>query len=87
MAGEVEMDYSADKDVSQKYCYRFGKIAVQKGFITEEQLKDAIIDQLEDNLNDRPHRLIGKILIDKDMMTMVQVNEVLNELFARENEE
>jgi hypothetical protein len=75
------MDFGADKSVSQKYCYRFGKIAVQKKFINGDQLKEAIVDQLEDNLNNKPHRLIGKILIDKDLMSLEQVNEVLNELF------
>lgn len=79
------MDPGVDKNVSQKYCYRFGKIAVQKKFINGDQLKEAIIDQLEDNLNDRPHRLIGKILIDKNLMSLEQVNEVLNELFPSEN--
>ena len=79
------MELGVDKSVSQKYCYRFGKIAVQKNFINEDQLKEAIIDQLEDNLNDRPHRLIGKILIDKDLMSLEQVNEVLNELFVDED--
>ena len=76
------MEHDVNKEVSQKYCYRFGKIAVQKKFINDDQLKESIIDQLEDNLNDRPHRLIGKILMDKDFMSLEQVNEVLNELFA-----
>lgn len=79
------MDPGVDKNVSQKYCYRFGKIAVRKKFINGDQLKEAIIDQLEDNLNDRPHRLIGKILIDKNLMSLEQVDEVLNELFPSEN--
>ncbi len=79
------MDRGVDKGVSQKYCYRFGKIAVEMKFINDKQLKEAIIDQLEDNLEDRPHRLIGKILIDKDLMSLEQVNEVLNELFPNED--
>ena len=79
------MDRDVDKEVSQKYCYRFGKIAVQKKFINGDQLKEAIIDQLEDNLNDKPHRLIGKILIDKNLMSLEQVDEVLNELFTDED--
>ena len=79
------MDPGVDKNVSQKYCYRFGKIAVQKKFINGDQLKEAIVDQLEDNLNNKPHRLIGKILIDKDLMSLEQVDEVLNELFPSED--
>lgn len=79
------MDHGVDKGVSQKYCYRFGKIAVQKKFINGDQLKEAIVDQLEDNLNNKPHRLIGKILIDKDLMSLEQVGEVLNELFPSED--
>lgn len=75
MANEV------DRELSEKYCARFAEIAVKKNFISQEQAKEAISDQLDDDLNNRPHRLIGRILMDKGWMTPQQIDQVLNELF------
>ncbi len=59
---------------------RFGKIAVDMGFITAEQLKEAITEQVEDDLADKPHRPIGKILLENGWITKEQIDIVLNEL-------
>jgi len=67
----------------QKLCYRFVNTAVKKGFITEDQLKDAMLKQLEDDLNERPHRLIGTILFEKGWITWQQIDIVLKELFKK----
>lgn len=80
------MSQPVNKEVSQKYCYRFGKIAVDKGFVTEAQLKDGIIEQLEDDLHQRPHRMIGRILFEKGWITSEQIETVLNELFKKKKE-
>ena len=69
-----------EKEVS-KLCRRFGTIAVKKGFVSQNQIKEAFMEQLDDDLNGREHRLIGTILFEKDMMTWDQVNIVLKELF------
>jgi len=69
-----------EKEVS-KLCRRFGTIAVKNGFITKDQLKDAFMAQLDDDLNGRDHRLIGTILFEKGLMTWEQVDRVLKELF------
>jgi hypothetical protein len=69
-----------EKEVS-KLCRRFGTIAVKKGFVSMSQIKDAFMEQLDDDLNGREHRLIGTILFEKDLMTWDQVNMVLKELF------
>ncbi len=58
---------------------RFGKIAVDMGFITAEQLKEAITEQVEDDLADKPHRPIGKILLESGLITKEQINIVLKE--------
>ncbi|HDH05478.1 MAG TPA: hypothetical protein ENH01_07180 [Nitrospirae bacterium] len=73
-----------DKELSEKYCTRFGMISVEKGFISAEQVKEALSEQLDDNLANRPHRLIGRILLDRGWMTPQQIETVLNELFKRE---
>jgi hypothetical protein len=69
-----------DKEVS-KLCRRFGTIAVKKGIVTPEQVKEAFMEQLDDDLNGREHRLIGTILFEKNLITWDQVDEVLRDLF------
>jgi len=78
MANEIE------RELSEKYCPRFAEIAVKKGYVTAEQVKEALSEQLDDNLNNRPHRLVGRILMDKGWMTPVQVDDVMNEMFKTE---
>ncbi len=81
------MDDDVDKKLTQKYCYRFGKIAVDKGFINREKLKEAIMEQIEDDLKEWPHRMIGMILFEKGWMTTKQIDEVLKELFEIKKEQ
>ncbi len=78
MADEV------DKELSAKYCYRFGMIAVEMEFISPEKVKEAMAEQVDDNLSNRPHRLLGRILLEKGWMTAQQIETVLNELFKRD---
>ena len=81
------MANDVDKELSKKYCPRFGKIAVEKGYVEVEQVKEALSEQLDDDLANRPHRLIGRIFLDKNLMTPQQIDEVLNEVFGMEDEE
>ncbi len=60
--------------------YRFGKITVDMGFITVKQLKEAVAEQVEDDLADKPHRFVGKILLDNGWITKEQLDIVLKEL-------
>ena len=69
-----------EKEVS-KLCRRFGMIAVKKEFVSADQIKEAFMEQLDDDLNGREHRLIGTILFEKSLMTWEQVDIVLKELF------
>ena len=78
MANEV------DKELSKKYCPRFGQIAVEKGYVTPEQVKQAVSEQIDDDMADRPHRLIGRIFLDNGNMNPQQIEMVLHELFKRE---
>jgi hypothetical protein len=72
---------NADKDNSDKYGPRFGYLAVEMGFSTPEQVKAAIAEQMEDNLANRAHRLMGRILLDNGWITHQQVEVILNEIF------
>lgn len=71
------------KIISDKYCARFGQTAVEMGFITEVQLKEALYCQVDENLSSKEHRLLGAILFDKEWMTSDQVEEVMNTLLKR----
>ncbi|MEW6666526.1 MAG: hypothetical protein AB1512_15050 [Thermodesulfobacteriota bacterium] len=68
---------------TREWCFRFGNIAVKRGFVTKEQVKQALLEQIDDDLNDRPHRLIGEILFVKDWITWEQMDVVLKELFVK----
>ena len=70
----------SDSAFAGDLCRRFGTIAVHKGFVTSEQVKRAMADQLEDDLNGREHRLLGTILYDNGSLSESQIEEVLVEL-------
>ncbi len=59
---------------------RFGIIAVRKGFITPEQLVEALAIQLKGDMEGKPHRLIGSILFDQGHLTIEQIKEGLRAL-------
>jgi hypothetical protein len=71
----------------REWCFRFGTIAVKRGMITREQLKEALVEQVEDDLNDRPHRLLGEILLERDWMSGDQIERVLRDLFRKDEAE
>ena len=71
------------KDISHRYCPRFGQVAVEMGFITEAQLKDALCCQIEEELSGKEHRLLGAVLFGKEWMTSDQIEQVLNTLMKR----
>ena len=56
---------------------RFGTIAIEKGFITKEQLMDAIGIQVSDEIEHKAHRRIGTILFDLGYISHPQIDEVL----------
>ncbi len=77
---EYKLD-DAYKELSNQYSRRFGKIAVDKKFIMTEELKEAMAEQIEDDISNKPHRLIGQILLQKGWITDEQIEIVLNELY------
>ncbi|WP_432823082.1 hypothetical protein [Trichloromonas sp.] len=56
---------------------RFGMIAVKLGYITPTQLRQAMIRQLDDDMEGRPHRLLGDILLEFGWISAQQRDEVL----------
>lgn len=66
---------------SDKYCPRFGHLAVEMGYVSSKQLKEALSEQVDDNLSGRPHRILGAIFFDRGWMSPGQIEEVLNRMF------
>lgn len=61
------------------YDIQFGQITVKLEFLTEEQLKEALYEQIKDDLTHRPHRFLGEICVAKGWMTDEQVEIALDE--------
>jgi len=59
---------------------KFGKIAVNMGFVAEKQLNEAYVEQIEDDFCNKPHRFIGRILLENRLITHKEIYIVLNEL-------
>lgn len=59
---------------------RFGVVAVEKGFITPDQLFEALKVQVREDLEKETHRLLGEILLEQGAMTPEQKDEVLEVL-------
>ena len=68
------------------YEKRFGNIAVEKGFITSDQLIHALNTQVQEECDRSRHRLIGQILLELNLISAEQIKEVLAVLFTKENE-
>ena len=69
-----------DSDKRREYAKRFGQIAVEKGYITEEDLFGAIKIQIREDLRGQPHRFVGMILFRMGLMSIKEVDEVMNEV-------
>ena len=59
---------------------RFGVIAVEMGLITAEQLIEALKTQVTEDMEKGKHRLIGRILLERGIITTAQIDDVLDEL-------
>jgi len=44
-------------------CSHFCRIAVDMKFVTAEQLTESLAEQADDDLSNKPHGFIGKILL------------------------
>ncbi len=62
---------------------RFGIIAVDKGFITPEQLIEALKTQVMGDIERKEHKLIGTILLEMGLLTNNQIQEVVLELMKK----
>jgi hypothetical protein len=59
---------------------RFGMMAVEKGFVTPEQVLEAIEIQVKENMEQKKHRFIGTVLVERGYMRHSQIQEVLKSM-------
>ena len=64
-------------DIVEHYDKRFGVVAVEKGFITEADVLDAMKVQVQEDISSGKHKLIGRILLERKRITQAQIDEVL----------
>jgi hypothetical protein len=60
---------------------RFGVTAVKKGFITSDQLVEALAIQVAEDIATGDHDLVGKILFEQGIITMEQIDEILKAMW------
>ena len=69
--------------MKKHYHKRFGTIAVDKGFISENQLIKALELQAKENVKEGKHRLLGQIFVDEGLLIEAQVDEILETMSQR----
>ncbi len=74
------MGNDIDREKSIECSARFGVVAVNMGFVTIEQVIEALTEQVMDNFSNKSHRLIGEIFSNKGWMTHEQIEAVLDKL-------
>lgn len=57
---------------------RFGMLALERGFITQEQLLMAMNIQIQEDIEQGNHRRIGKILCELGLMSASQTEDLLD---------
>ncbi|MBI4840818.1 MAG: hypothetical protein HY803_07060 [candidate division NC10 bacterium] len=80
------MENDATQPLPKKFWPRFGMLAVELGYVSIQQVREAMGEQVDDDFANRPHRLLGDILVQKGWLTPREVNVVLKELFERTRE-
>lgn len=67
------------------YEKRFGIIAIEKGFISQEELIHALTIQVREDLESGIHRLVGELFFDLEIMDANQIEEVVKEIIRASN--
>jgi hypothetical protein len=65
---------------------RFGIIAREMGFINAEQLVEALKIQVMEEAENKKHRQIGSILLEKEFITSKQIEEVIINIMKKKSE-
>ncbi len=84
---EYKMEEDTFKNLSKQYNPSFGEIAIDKGFVTEKQINEALAEQAEDDFSNKPHRFVGSILFEHGWITKKQIDIIMDELYKLFEEE
>jgi len=57
---------------------RFGDVAVEKGFVSKEQVDEALQIQMKDDSEGKGHRVLGAILKQLGYLTPREIDEILD---------
>ena len=60
----------------------FGQVAVRKGYVTQQQVSDALVRQKDLGHVGAAHKLIGMIMLEMGALGTTELIEVLRELNA-----
>jgi hypothetical protein len=66
--------YMPEEELMEK---RFGVVALEKEFISRDQLLEALEIQIDEEIEQGERRVIGMILVEKGYMDLSQVQETL----------
>ena len=61
----------------EHYEKRFGLLAIEKGFISSEELMRAQAIQAREDIENNRYRLMGEIMFYQDIMSPGQIEEVV----------
>ena len=75
-------------DSGVQYALRFGEIAIHKGFISLNELEEALAEQIstDPSVELKPRKMVGEILFDKGYITINQIESVLEEIFKNKSQ-
>ncbi|HEC12773.1 MAG TPA: hypothetical protein ENI80_05915 [Acidiferrobacteraceae bacterium] len=62
---------------TERYEKQFGVTAVEMGYITPDQLVEALRTQIQEDLEEGKHRLLGQILREQELMSPNDIETVL----------
>ena len=62
---------------------RFGTLAIEKGFVSLDQVIEALTIQARENIESRTWRPIGKILVQLGYLVDEQIKEIVEAKFER----
>ena len=59
---------------------RFGVVAINKGYVTPDQVIEGLNIQVKEDISAGKHRRLGMILLEKGYITLMKIDEVLKEM-------
>ena len=71
--------------IIDQYEKLFGITAIEKGFISPDDLIKALNIQAKENTNSNEQRFIREILLDQNIMSVKQITEVCNIVFHHQD--